>query len=276
MEIITTDELASVCNRLAKHRVITVDTEFLRETTYYPLLCVVQMASADEAVVIDALAGDRPQAVLRPDGQRERAESLPCRASGYRDHLSSREHHSPSGIRHAGRGHGAGLSAIRLPTISLSSASPAIVPIRPTVSPTGRTVRCRRTRSPMPSPMSPICATCRSARCRSQEARPQRMGQRGDGYPDLSKDLRRPARARMGTAQNPRPQAEGSRGMMEVAAWREQEAQSRDVPRSRVLKDDAIGDIATHAPTSLERLAKPALAPRGSTSRNGARTSSPR
>src|SRR5699024_11943880 len=38
------------------HKFITVDTEFLRETTYYPLLCVVQMASADEAVVVDALA----------------------------------------------------------------------------------------------------------------------------------------------------------------------------------------------------------------------------
>src|SRR5258708_24602080 len=36
--------------------VITVDTEFLRETTYYPLLCVVQMASAEDAVVIDTLA----------------------------------------------------------------------------------------------------------------------------------------------------------------------------------------------------------------------------
>ena len=54
--ITTTDELAAVCNRLAKHPVITVDTEFLRETTYYPLLCVVQMASADEAVVVDTLA----------------------------------------------------------------------------------------------------------------------------------------------------------------------------------------------------------------------------
>src|SRR3982750_1059753 len=54
--ITTTIELADVCARLAKHPVITVDTEFLRETTYYPLLCVVQMASPDEAVVIDALA----------------------------------------------------------------------------------------------------------------------------------------------------------------------------------------------------------------------------
>ena len=54
--ITTTAELTALCDRLAKHRVITVDTEFLRETTYYPLLCVVQMASADEAAVIDALA----------------------------------------------------------------------------------------------------------------------------------------------------------------------------------------------------------------------------
>src|SRR5450830_1305393 len=54
--ITTTSELAAVCDRLARHPVITVDTEFLRETTYYPLLCVVQMASAEDAVVIDTLA----------------------------------------------------------------------------------------------------------------------------------------------------------------------------------------------------------------------------
>src|SRR5436190_22718994 len=57
MDLITTTvDLASVCERLARHKVITVDTEFLRETTYYPLLCVVQMASPDEAVVVDTLA----------------------------------------------------------------------------------------------------------------------------------------------------------------------------------------------------------------------------
>ena len=54
--ITTTDELAAVCSRMARHPFVTVDTEFLRETTYYPLLCVAQMASPAEAVVIDALA----------------------------------------------------------------------------------------------------------------------------------------------------------------------------------------------------------------------------
>src|SRR3989440_8025250 len=54
--ITTTKELAAACTRLAKHDVITVDTEFLRETTYFPILCVAQVASADEALVIDALA----------------------------------------------------------------------------------------------------------------------------------------------------------------------------------------------------------------------------
>ena len=51
--------------------------------------------------------------------------------------------------------------------------------------------------------------------------------------------------------------------LMEVAAWREREAQTRDVPRGRVLKDDVIGEIATQAPTTVERLAGLRSLPRG-------------
>ena len=54
--ITTTEDLAQVCERLARHPFVTVDTEFLRESTYYPKLCVAQMASTEEAVVVDALA----------------------------------------------------------------------------------------------------------------------------------------------------------------------------------------------------------------------------
>src|SRR5262249_11640580 len=51
--------------------------------------------------------------------------------------------------------------------------------------------------------------------------------------------------------------------LIEVAAWREREAQTRDVPRSRVLKDETIGDIAIQQPTTPERLAGLRHLPKG-------------
>ena len=51
--------------------------------------------------------------------------------------------------------------------------------------------------------------------------------------------------------------------LIEVAAWREREAQTRDVPRGRVIKDEVIGDIAVQAPTTIERLAHLRSLPKG-------------
>jgi ribonuclease D len=51
--------------------------------------------------------------------------------------------------------------------------------------------------------------------------------------------------------------------LIEVAAWREREAQARDVPRARVLKDEAIGDIAVQAPTTLDKLRHLRSLPKG-------------
>src|SRR3990170_4215126 len=42
--------------------------------------------------------------------------------------------------------------------------------------------------------------------------------------------------------------------LMELAAWREREAQSQDVPRARILKDEALYDIASQAPRTVEDL----------------------
>ncbi len=52
----TTQDLASFCQRMASETFITVDTEFLRETTYYPKLCLIQIAGEEEAVLIDPMA----------------------------------------------------------------------------------------------------------------------------------------------------------------------------------------------------------------------------
>jgi len=51
--------------------------------------------------------------------------------------------------------------------------------------------------------------------------------------------------------------------LQEVAAWREREAQARDVPRGRVLKDDAIYEIAAQQPTTQQALSQLRTIPRG-------------
>jgi len=54
--ITTTKDLAALCKRLAKSPFVTVDTEFMRESTYWPELCLVQIADAEEAAAIDPMA----------------------------------------------------------------------------------------------------------------------------------------------------------------------------------------------------------------------------
>lgn len=57
MELTTsTDALAAFCKRAAKFDFVTVDTEFLRETTYWPKLCLLQAATPEEAILVDPLA----------------------------------------------------------------------------------------------------------------------------------------------------------------------------------------------------------------------------
>src|SRR6266436_6631354 len=190
--IATTSELAAACARLAEHPVITVDTEFLRETTYYPLLCVVQMASPQEAVVVDTLAKGID---LRPFFELMGNEKV-------------------LKVFHAAR-----------QDIEIVWHQAGIVP-------------------------HPIFDTQVAAMVLGygDSIAYDQLVQRITGH--------RPDKTHRFTDWSRRP-------LTEVAAWREQEAQSRDVPRSRVLKDDAVGDIATHAPTSLERLANLRSLPKG-------------
>jgi ribonuclease D len=42
--------------------------------------------------------------------------------------------------------------------------------------------------------------------------------------------------------------------LIELAAWRERAAQAQDVPRNRILRDEALYDIASHAPTEVSQL----------------------
>ena len=54
--ITTTEALNEVCQRLEAEPFVTVDTEFLREKTYYPKLCLIQLAGSTDNIIIDPLA----------------------------------------------------------------------------------------------------------------------------------------------------------------------------------------------------------------------------
>src|SRR5580692_9180048 len=64
--ITTTAELEALCSRLHEEKFVTVDTEFMRERTYWPELCVVQLAGTHEVAVVDAEA---PELDLAPLGE---------------------------------------------------------------------------------------------------------------------------------------------------------------------------------------------------------------
>ena len=262
--ITTTDELAAVCNRLAKHRVITVDTEFLRETTYYPLLCVVQMASADEAVVIDTLAKGidlKPffdlmanENVLKVfHAARQDIEIIFHRAGiiphpvfdtqvaamvlGYGDSIAYDQlveritGHRPDKTHRF-----TDWSNRPLTQDQITYALADVTHLRDVFAALDADLN-KRGRSEWVSEEMEILTSPKT-----YDFHPERAWER------LKTRVRKPKELAV---------------LMEVAAWREQEAQSSDVPRSRILKDDAIGDIATHAPTSLERLAGLRSLPKG-------------
>ena len=136
--ITTTETLADVCAGMARHPFVTVDTEFLRESTYYPRLCVAQMASTDGAVVIDALADGidlAPFFALMAD------ETVVKVFHAARQDIEICWHEAgviPRPLvdtQVAAMVLGYGDSS---PTTSWSSASPATISTSPTDSPTGR------------------------------------------------------------------------------------------------------------------------------------------
>jgi ribonuclease D len=265
MDLITrTEDLAEICERLGRHPFVTIDTEFLRETTYYPLLCVAQMASTEEAVVIDALA---PDIDLKPFFDLMAKKDVLKVFHAARQDIEIVWHQAgiiphpifDTQVAAMVLGHGDSISYDQLVQ-------------RITGDTLDKSHRFTDwTRRPL-SPAQLTYAVSDVTHLRSvYSALLADLGRRGraDWMDDEMEVLTspetyraEPERAWMRLKTRVRKPKELAI-LIEVAAWREREAQARDVPRSRVIKDDAIGDIAVQAPTTPERLSALRSLPRG-------------
>ena len=262
--IATTSDLAAVCARMAKHPYVTVDTEFLRETTYYPLLCVAQMASPEEAVVIDALANGidltpffalmANESVMKVFHAARQdieivwnmAKTIPhpivdtqvaAMVLGYGDSISydqlvqritgdalDKSHRFTDWTRRP------------LSDAQVAYALSDVTHLRDVYLKLAADLEKRGRSSWVEAEMDVLTSP------ETYRADPERAWER------LKSRVRKPKELGV---------------LIEVAAWREREAQTRDVPRGRVIKDEVIGDIAVQAPTTIERLGHLRSLPKG-------------
>ncbi len=265
MDLVTkTTDLAQACARLAQHPFVTVDTEFLRETTYFPILCVAQVASADEAIVIDALAPGidlQPfydlmanEAVLKVfHAARQDIEIVWHRAGliphpifdtqvaamvlGYGDSISYDQlvqRITGDSIDKSNRftdwtRRPLTEAQVRYAISDVTHLRDIYLKLSADLKKRGRAGWVAREMDVLTSP-----ATYR--------LEPEKAWER------LKTRVRRPKELAV---------------LIELAAWREREAQARDVPRGRILKDEVVGEIAIQAPTTPEKLAHLRSVPKG-------------
>lgn len=271
--ITTTDALRQICTRLAEQPFVTVDTEFMRETTYYPKLCLIQMAAPDgTGVLVDPLAPGidlGPFIALMADegtvkvfhSARQDLEiiwliggilphpffdtQVAAMVCGYGDSVSYEQlvnDVAKAKIDKSSRftdWSRRPLSEAQL-TYALSDVTHLVKIYEVLVAELLRTDRGAWLDEEMAVLTSP----------ETYRADPAQAWRR------LSGRMRKPREIAV---------------LMEVAAWRESEAQTRNVPRGRVLKDEAVIDIASAAPRSAEALGRLRTIPAGfERSRTGA------
>jgi ribonuclease D len=262
--IVTTEDLANVCRRFANRPFVTVDTEFLRETTFWPRLCLVQIASPEEAVVVDAMA-----------------EGLDLKPF-----FELMANHGPVKVFHAAR---QDIEIIwnlakLIPTPLFDTQVAAMVcgfgdqvsygelvktVTKVTLDKSSRFTDWSR-RPLLPAQAEYAIADVIYLReiyefLRSKLEETGRFGWLADEMALLSSPStyeQHPENAWerfRNRVRKPRDLAV----LMEVAAWRESEAQARDVPRARVLKDDVLTELVLAAPKTEEALGNLRAFPRG-------------
>jgi ribonuclease D len=263
--ITTTAALDDACRQLAELPFVTVDTEFMRETTYYSKLCLIQMAGpGSDGVLVDPLSTEidlAPFYALMADERvikvfhsaRQDLEivwtqggiiptplfdtQIAAMVCGYGDSVSYEQlanDLAKARIDKSSRFTDWSRRPLTDAQISyaLSDVTHLVAvyeALRDELERTGRTAWLEDEMKVLTSP-----ETYRND--------PDRAWMR------LAGRMRKPREIAV---------------LMEVAAWREREAQSRDVPRNRVLKDEAVIDLAVSAPRDTESLGRLRSIPNG-------------
>jgi ribonuclease D len=256
--ITTTEELEDLCERLAKSEFVTVDTEFMRENTYWPELCLVQIANDEEAAAIDPLA-DGIDLTCLLDLMCENEDVLKVFHAGGQDveiiyNLTGKTPHPIFDTQ------------IAMMAISQSEQIGYANLVESWLGfPVDKGARFTDwSRRPLtdrqieyaigdvthlseifPRILKKLMKTGRGAWL---DAEMEKLADPENYRNDLDlawRRIRSPGR---------NPQVLGR--LKALAAWRETEAQHKNIPRGRIMRDETLADIASHPPKKQSDLAK--------------------
>ncbi|MGE0212813.1 MAG: ribonuclease D [Parvibaculaceae bacterium] len=265
MEIITkTKDLEALCAALARENYVTVDTEFMREQTFWPILCLIQIAGSGREAIIDPLAEsldleafyalmDNPAVLKVFHAARQDVEILFLKSGRIPHPLFDTQ----IAAMVCGFGDQVGYEALtrQLAGVQIDKSSRFTdwshrpLSERQLAYALSDVTHLRKIYDRLKAQLD---RTGREPWLEEEMA----VLTSPDTYRSDPADAWKRTKFR---ARNRRQQAV----IMEVAAWREREAQARDVPRSRVLKDDAMVEIAMQAPSTDADLKRLRALPRG-------------
>jgi ribonuclease D len=260
----TTDSLAAAAKALAKTKYVTVDTEFIRDTTYWPELCLVQIAGPEDVYLVDPLAKDIDLAPL--------IELLTAKKVVKVMHAARQDieifHHKAGIIPEplfdtqvaamvCGFGDSVGYEALvkRFVNASIDKSS--------------RFTDWRR--RPLSEEQLRYAVADVTHLRFIYEALAEKLAQseREAWVSEEMAVLNDPATYSLAPEEawkRIKPKSMNRKALsvlMEVAGWREREAQARNVPRARIIKDDALVEIALQAPETREAMNRLRALPAG-------------
>lgn len=265
MEMITTTSaLQEACGVLEKSDFVAVDTEFLRETTYWPKLCLIQMACPGYDVIVDPLAKNidltaffelmTNESVVKVfHAARQDVEiiynlaqvipsplfdsQVAAMVCGFGDSISYDQLVFRITGNHIDKSSRFTDWTLRpLSERQIAYAAADVTHLRDVYMSLKANLEEQDRTSWVAEEMAILTS------CDTYFIEPENAWKR------MKLRVRKPLELAI---------------MKELAAWREAEAQRRDVPRGRVIKDDAIYEIAAQQPKTIDSLGKLRSIPKG-------------
>lgn len=265
MTVLTTSaDVAALCERLSKTAYVTVDTEFMRESTYWAKLCLVQIAGPEESAAIDPLA---PNIDLTPLFELlANPDVLKVFHAARQDleifhHLTGEVPHPIFDSQVAAMVCGFG-DSVAYDTLAARLADAQIDKSSRFTDWARRPLTERQIGYALADVIHLRPIYDKLSKMLEKNGRRHWLGEEMAILTDRATYEVQPEETwRRLKLRNPKPRMVAI--LREAAAWREREAQARDVPRNRIIRDEALLEIAAHPPKSREDLGRIRGFPKG-------------